>query len=193
MHPRFSEGISFVSGLRLGGFGTAAATVWILYLYHFDKVLFWWISVVLLPLMLSVPIALWVSSVRAGRPWLKKGLLRVPSETIPPPEISRYKNYLSEHFLLRRDKISGNGFRVAVVEPTVHFLHLRSLPGRRKLMPRIAKRRRRVIAKVLSAGPQGLTKAEKKEILIDPLYLSRLHERIWALPENQFSKWRQVI
>jgi membrane glycosyltransferase len=49
---------------------------------------FWWLTPVLIGLLCAVALTVWTSHAAAGRRALRWGLLLVPEETAPPPEIA---------------------------------------------------------------------------------------------------------
>jgi membrane glycosyltransferase len=48
---------------------------------------FWWLTPVLVGLLLGIPLTMWTSRVSAGRLFRRHGLLLTPEETAPPPEL----------------------------------------------------------------------------------------------------------
>jgi membrane glycosyltransferase len=76
------------------------------------------------------------------------------------------------------------GFRLAVVDPAIHALHVSLLRGERKVAQSIAARRRVLREKALVGGPDGLAGKEKKTLLCDPACLRALHIEVWELPDE---------
>jgi len=87
------ERLSFAGACALFGPGTLVAAGWAYYVWHFDEVLFLWLSAILIPLMLAIPLSLLVSSRRIGDWARKAGILLTPEELEPPPELVRYNSW----------------------------------------------------------------------------------------------------
>jgi membrane glycosyltransferase len=81
------------------------------------------------------------------------------------------------------------GFIRAVVDPCVHALHLSFLRKERQYSEEILKRRRELVAKALSFGPERLTPGENKELLHDPSSLASLHKAVWASSDASAKMW----
>ncbi|MFZ0724177.1 MAG: glucans biosynthesis glucosyltransferase MdoH [Desulfobacterales bacterium] len=191
--PREDRGTTWREALRFHYGATLLALVWGFVVFTINRAFFWWLTPILIPLVLAVPLSVWSGRAGVGRAFRKYGLFLVPEETAPPSELIALKEYLS------RDNTSANtlgieqkeGFIRAVVDPKVNRLHLAIQRAPRRVSPAIAARRRRLVEKAVAAGPFRLSDREKKELLIDPASLAQLHERVWESPEKIFSgRWR---
>jgi membrane glycosyltransferase len=169
------------------------ALIWGFIVYTINRSFFWWLTPILIPLVLSVPLSVWSGRANIGRRLRKYGLFLIPEEIKPPPELTSLKSYLdrldSQATSLGIDR--SKGFVQAVVDPKINRLHLAIQRQRRRVSPKIAERRRRLVQRAVAEGPDELSNQEKKEILIDPASLSLLHELVWESPEEIFSgRWR---
>jgi membrane glycosyltransferase len=81
-----------------------------------------------------------------------------------------------------------DGFVCAVADPRISTLHIALQRGGRRVAPRIAARRRKLVDKALDQGPDHLSKREKTELLGDAESLSALHRLVWELPEGPLSR-----
>jgi membrane glycosyltransferase len=173
---RFAEKLEFIDGWRLCWLPTLIAVLWTAYLFSFDKTLFWWISLVSVPLIVSMPIAILVSHSSIGRTWERLGLLRIPPELKPIPEIPAYESRLE------KQTCALHGFRSVLTDPTAYEFHRQLLGGTRKLAPAIAERRKALAEKAFIEGISALSTKEKKELLLDPTSLAFLKEKYQTKP-----------
>jgi membrane glycosyltransferase len=181
---RSAASISWTDALKLGGVPTLMGLVAAYCLYHFDRTLFAWTSVVSIPLLFSIPLAMFLSRADLGERFRKWGLLRVPTESDPSPEVYRY-----ESLLTTANGASRGGFVRAVVDPKVHALHLRLLRKPRHLHSSVRSRRRTLAEAALRQGPRQVSSHVKREILYDPELLERLHNEVSSLPKKAFALW----
>jgi hypothetical protein len=66
----------------------------------------------------------------------------------------------------------------------VNALH-RALLGRpRTVRKSIRATRRGLLERVLAEGPASLTARERRILLLDPATTDALHERVWAIPDD---------
>jgi membrane glycosyltransferase len=169
------------------------ALIWGFIVYTINRSFFWWLTPILIPLVLSAPLSVWSGRADIGRMFRKYGLFLIPEEIKPPPELKSLKAYLAkldtQAASLGIDR--SKGFVQAVVDPKINRLHLAIQRQRRRVSPKIVERRRQLVQRALTEGPDELNDLEKKEILIDPTSLSSLHELVWESPEEIFSgRWR---
>jgi membrane glycosyltransferase len=191
--PREDRGTTWREAFRFHYGGMLLALIWGFIVYTINRSFFWWLTPILIPLVLSAPLSVWSGRANIGRRFRKYGLFLIPEEIKPPPELTSLKSYLdkldSQATSLGIDR--SKGFVQAVVDPKINRLHLAIQRQRRRVSPKIAERRRRLVQRAVAEGPDELSNQEKKEILIDPNSLSLLHELVWESPEEIFSgRWR---
>lgn len=134
-----------------------------------------WMVPVLLPLMLSVPISLLLSSQRAGNWLLKHNLLVIPQEVQPPELLVRQRSLLRERTAARRG--APHPFNRVVIVPAFNALHL-ALLGEQPASA-VSERMERLKRVALSGGAGHLSKGERQEILSDAAALEWLHREAW--------------
>jgi len=191
--PREDRGTTWREAFRFHYGGMLLALVWGFIVYTINRSFFWWLTPILIPLVLSAPLSVWSGRADIGRMFRKYGLFLIPEEIKPPPELQSMRAYMSKidtaGLSLGIDK--SEGFLRAVVDPKINRLHLAIQRQQRRVAPQIAARRRQLVQRAVAEGPDGLSDREKKEILIDPTSLSSLHELVWESPEEIFSgRWR---
>ena len=145
---------------------------------------FWWLSPVLLGLVLAIPVSMLSSSIALGRQARDLDLFLTPEE-VEPPTVLRY---LAEELedddpalpVLRTRPV--NRFLQVITDPYVHALHLSLLPERAPL----GKRQRHYLEGLLhqldEEGPHSLNAAQKRALIADPDMLTRLHLLFWSHP-----------
>ncbi len=150
-----------------------------------------WLTPVLVPLLLSVPLAVFTSRRTVGLLAKNRKLLLIPEETAPPSELVTLGNKLRDLGMATTPLrlLPTDGFVRAVLNPQINLLH-RRLGGRMTRSRIPASKRFLLMRKALNGGPEGLSVQEKKRILQDNLLLWMLHKWIWALPEGETArKW----
>ncbi len=166
---RDDKGISWSTALRLHLGHTAlgaavGALAWLV-----DQALFWWLSPIVLGLMLSIPMAQ-ISSRRDLGAWLRqRRLFLIPEETAPP-EVLRRARHLADKIASDAPAVSDGLARV-LDDPIANALHRLLLAAAEDAPAEdgatlVAARRN------LAAG-QPLTAAEKSLLLYDDQTLRR--------------------
>ncbi|MFO7685734.1 MAG: glucans biosynthesis glucosyltransferase MdoH [Desulfobacterales bacterium] len=191
--PREDRGTTWGEAFRFHYGGMLLALIWGAIVFTINRSFFWWLTPILIPLVLSAPLSVWSGRASLGRGFRSCGLFLIPEEIAPPPELTSLKAYLSKPDSSKPSLgiAKSAGFVRAVVDPKVNRLHLAIQRQQRRVAPKIAARRRQLVQKAASGGPDELSDSEKKELLIDPASLSRLHEQVWESPVEIFSgRWR---
>jgi membrane glycosyltransferase len=175
--------------LRYHWGSTVLGLVWGIVTFIINRTFFWWITPVLAGLILSIPLSVLTSRTSIGRAFRARGLLVIPEEMNPPPELQWIRSI--EQKLRDLDASLGikapNGFVRAVVEPLVNELHIRLTGNRRAPSFKISKRREALQEKALLTGPGSLSPSEKIELLYDPERMASLHKAVWELPDRSLA------
>jgi membrane glycosyltransferase len=80
---RRSRSTSYAEAFRAYWAGTLGALIWAVITYAVNKTLFWWVSVIVIPLLFAVPISVVCSYPSVGLFFRKQSLFLVPVETAP--------------------------------------------------------------------------------------------------------------
>jgi membrane glycosyltransferase len=80
---RRSHSTSLIEALQAFGPGTAGAVIWGAIAFIVNKTLFWWVSVIVLPLFFAVPISMFCSYPSLGMFFHKCGIFLTPVEVSP--------------------------------------------------------------------------------------------------------------
>jgi len=165
--------------LVAGAWGSAV--LWIAPAY------FWWLTPVLVALVLSVPLSVFTSRVAFGQAARRTGLFLTPEETAPAQELRDLYIAAVETNAARdwRPPLERDGFVRAAVDPYVNALHVTLQRGERRLRPSIRRERDSWLERALAGGPQALSNAERRVLLQDPEAAGELHRRIWELEDEE--------
>ncbi|RJQ83197.1 MAG: glucans biosynthesis glucosyltransferase MdoH [Desulfobacteraceae bacterium] len=186
---REDRGIPWHTALKLHGSGVLAAAGIGIGVFLVSRSFLLWLLPVLMSLVLAPATAVYTSRVSIGRKFRKAGLLLIPEEIEPTPELIELNALLSGQREFEGSLFGQlNGFALAVVDPNVHALHLQLLRRERNLNTRVAARREGLTRKALEQGPHAVTKSEKKELLSDPVRLGALHRAVWKLSDPKKAK-----
>jgi membrane glycosyltransferase len=189
--PREEYRTTWRQALRFHGGGTLLALAWGAAVYVFNRSFFWWLTPILVPLVLAVPLSVWTSDIGLGRRLRRWGFFLTPAEIDPPPELQG-RLHMAPHASptdVSELGIPGRqGFVCAAADPRISSLHIALQRGGRRVAPAIAARRRQLVQKALELGPDHLSRREKTELLGDAESLSALHRMIWELPEGSLSR-----
>ena len=93
---RLQKRTSFREALIAHGPGTIGALAWAGIAYAFNQTLFWWISVIVAPLILGIPISIFFSYPSVGIFFRKIGLFLTPPEIVPTKVLKRYQELLAQ-------------------------------------------------------------------------------------------------
>ena len=170
--------------LVAGAWGSAV--LWIAPAY------FWWLTPVLVALVLSVPLSVLSSRVRLGELARRRGLFLTPEETAPAQELRDLYVAAVQMNAARdwRPPLERDGFVRAAVDPYVNALHCTLQRGERRLSPSILREREALLQRALADGPETLGSKERRVLLSDPELAAELHQRIWELEdEEQAERW----
>ncbi len=152
---------------------------------------FWWLSPVLLGLVLSAPLSIVLGKASFGRRARELGLFLTPDETQPPQELVRLQRHLEEcyrHMQPIPQLSADYGLLQAVLDPYVNAAHvslLRQRQGSLAVRSYFVGLRK----KLLAEGPANLTPREKMALLRDAESMIWLHEQLWKQPAEQLSEW----
>ena len=170
--------------LVAGAWGSAV--LWISYAYFF------WLTPVLVALVLSVPLSVFSSRVGWGQAARRMGLFLTPEETLPAQELRDLYVAAVEMNAARdwRPPLERDGFVRAAVDPYVNALHVTLQRGERSLLPSIRRERLGFLERALTRGPGELSAAERRVLLSDPEMAAELHRRLWELEdEDAAERW----
>jgi membrane glycosyltransferase len=173
---------------------TLFAVVWGASAYVLVPSFFWWLSPILLGLLVAAPLSIFLGRARFGRRARDHGLFLTPDETQPVPELPLLERHLAECYRhmhpipeLREDY----GLLQAVLDPYVNAVHVALLRQRRRNLS-VRRYFMDLRRRLLAEGPANLSPREKMALLRDAESMNWLHEQLWKQPAEQLSDWWQL-
>jgi membrane glycosyltransferase len=134
-----------------------------------------WLAPIWLPLSLSIPLAVLVSSTRAGELFAKTGIFAVASETDPDELLLRASDLQA---ITKADE--AGRFRDLVLDPLLLTTQLKKLGSVQQGATPIARAELMQLQKrALRGGPAALSDSERKALSEDPESLRLLHREAW--------------
>ena len=178
---------SWREALRHHWIDTLVASAWGSGLYLMNPDYFWWVTPIVGALILSVPTSVLASRVSLGARARRWGLFLIPEEVDPPSELRDLAAYVaaSEADARQRPAAERDGLAGAIADPLRNALHRAFLGAPRRLAAAIRAARAALLERAVSDGPRALSPHERRQLLVDPQVVERLHERVWALPERE--------
>jgi len=184
--------LSWKDGLRYFGLDTAVGAAWGFGVHRLAPDYFQWLIPIVAALVLSVPLAVLASRVKLGERLRTLGLLLIPEEKTPVPELEELGRELlaARSAEARRVRLSArDGFVRAVTDPCTNALHSQLLGGDRRWEPSRRGRREALRSWALMSGPQGLGPAERRALLGDGQAVRELHREVWQLEGAAAGRW----
>ena len=181
---------SWGEAIRRHGIDTVVASGWASAVFALNPHYFWWLTPIVVALILSIPLSVLTSRVRLGERARALGLFLTPEETSPPPEIEDLDHELAaaerERAALR--PAERDGFVRAVVDPMVNALHCALAGPRRGLKPRLRAAREALVRRLLADGPGAIGSLERRNLLSDPERMIHLHRLVWQLEDGEAAR-----
>lgn len=203
---RAANGTSWPSALRRHWGHTLIGIIWGALMWELDQTLFWWFTPILAGLVCSVPLSVLTSRDSLGVQARKLGWFLTPEEIRPAWELVTLHGRLQIHRLTTPPDPEAHrphaGLAQAVLDPYVNAIHV-SLLSEKQLNPVYAEQLTRLGAgreevralgeKLLAAGPDKLTAAERSLILVDAHTLVWLHQQAWLRPDERLAPWWKAM
>ena len=171
--PREDAETSWAQAVRRHGAQTLLGAAWATGVYWLNPAVLWWLMPVAGALIISIPLSVYTSRSSLGRLAREAGLLFIPEEMRPPPEIKAKIKYV------RAAPCSPN-LITAIVDPVTNALICAAAPARGRGTDATRIERRAFVHTVLQQGPKSLSEAQQMRIVNDPATLSQLHAAVWA-------------
>ena len=172
---RDDDATPWSEAIRRHGMQTLLGAAWTALVAWLNPQFLWWLSPIVASLMLSIPVSVLSSRARPGIATRNAKLFVIPEESNTPRELSATDEYTQ----LNRDNQLKDGFRKAVVDPSLNALACALGTARHGHSEIIERQREQQIERALSEGPKALDGARKMFLLSDPVALSRLHAKVW--------------
>jgi membrane glycosyltransferase len=162
--------------------------------------LFWWFTPMLAGMILSIPLSVFTSRRSLGARARKLGLFLTPEEIAPPPELVALRANMKVHEITEdtSPRRPHAGLAEAVLDPYVNAIHV-SLLREKQLNPVYAEQLaalgvgspkvRALGEKLLAAGPDKLTPAERLLIMADGATMVWLYHEAWLRTGESLAPW----
>jgi membrane glycosyltransferase len=182
---------------------TLIGLVWGAFMWWLGSSLFWWFTPMLAGMILSIPLSVFTSRRNLGARARKLGLFLTPEEIAPPPELVALRANMKVHEITEdtSPRRPHAGLAEAVLDPYVNAIHV-SLLREKQLNPVYAEQLaalgvgspkvRALGEKLLTAGPDKLTPAERLLIMADERAMVWLYHEAW-LRQSLAPWWKASI
>jgi membrane glycosyltransferase len=190
--PRGDRETSWREALRYHGFDTVWASAWAAGVFALNPGYFWWLTPIIVALVLSIPVSVLTSRIGLGDRARAAGLFLIPEESSPPPEIVDVERETARAEAARAalPPAEQDGFVRAVVDPVVNAVHCALLGGTRGGKPGLRAARRALVTRALEGGPEALSADERRLLLADVEPMIDLHRGVWQLSDPaRASRW----
>lgn len=152
----------------------------------------WWMSPLLVGILLSIPLSYLTGTTEFGEAWRRRGIFVTPEESAPEPELQELARSLAEPEPGRpmlTELEPHYGVLQAVLDPYVNAAHVSLLRAKNDPPPaqevRLAELRERLVRE----GPSALSTRELVAVLADLDSMVALHEEVWAAPASRLASW----
>jgi membrane glycosyltransferase len=171
--PRDGAATGWGQALRRHGLHTVLALAWIGAILASSAIFPWWLSPVLLGLLLAIPLSAWTSHSGPGR-WLRaRGVFLTPEEQAQPPVLAQAQHRAA-------GPTPAPSWVAAITDASTHALVLGTIPPRAPVRGLKSLAQSRLVEHALSAGPASLSRAQRLRLLADAQALRAVRERVLA-------------
>ena len=174
----------WIQAIRLHGFSTLLAVVWIIGMSWMNQAIAVWLLPVATALVLSIPLSVYSSRVSLGRAVRQWRLFLIPEELAPPQVIKNLRSGLTER---QRQQWEPEGFVRAAIDPYANAVHVELLHGKSPKSPDARARNRTLREKMLKDGPASLTQSDRNYLLRDGESMRALYYGVWQTNDANFA------
>lgn len=171
---------------------SALALAWGSVAWVFNPNFFWWLSPVLLGLLLSPLFVSLLASENLGQSLRRRGYFLTPEETAPIREVRELPD---DRKAMERafQRFHHRGAALAVADPFINAIHVtleRRDTGKRP--PEMD--RTEAIDRLLSKGLESLPRADLLRYFTDPHLMEASHRELWQRPTSRLAEsWQRVL
>ena len=167
--PRDDTATPWGEAIRRHAVHTAIAVVWTAALIFGSEGFPWWLSPILLGLLLAIPLSVWGSRASVGRALRRRGLLMTPEETRLPPVLRAAA--------VEADRVAERqvDFRAAITDAAAQARVKAALPSRGPVAGPRARGEADRLRRAVEAGPDALGRDDRLRVLSSPSALDALH------------------
>ncbi|WP_370547748.1 glucans biosynthesis glucosyltransferase MdoH [Edwardsiella tarda] len=147
----------------------------------------WWLSPIVVSLILSPFVSVITSRRTLGLLCKRAKLFLIPEEYQPPVEMAATERYVA----LNHQRLLEEGFMHALLDPLYNALACGMATARHRNHPLIERDRERRVAEALAESPRTLSKAARLSLLSDPVVMARLHQAVWS-DTQRYEQWHSA-
>ncbi|AOV97420.1 glucan biosynthesis glucosyltransferase H [Edwardsiella hoshinae] len=147
----------------------------------------WWLSPIVVSLILSPFVSVITSRRTLGLLCKRAKLFLIPEEYQPPVEMAATERYVA----LNHQRLLAEGFMHALLDPLYNALACGMATARHRNHPLIERERERRVAETLAESPRTLSKAARLALLSDPVVMARLHQTLWS-DTQRYAQWHSA-
>ncbi|WP_350282817.1 glucans biosynthesis glucosyltransferase MdoH [Nitrosomonas sp.] len=158
--------------------------IWAIGMAWLDLRFLFWLAPIVFSLILSPFVSVFSSRASIGLRAKRWKLLLIPEEYSPPKVLVDTDNYL----MMNRNCTLNDGFMHAVFHPSFNALATATATARHRKSKVLEIARDHHVEQALNEPPDKLNRDCRLTLLSDPVVMSRLHYRVWAMPEK-YASW----
>ncbi len=166
---------------------TLLALLWAILSWHISPTFFWWISPVLIGIMLAIPFSIFTSGTRDTG-----GLFSTIEERFPHYVLHGLQQNTSqahERTTPLPALAKNYGLLQALLDPYINALHVSLLRQRQRVTPESRDYLDNLRKRLVVDGPDKLTKRELSALMYDPDIMLRLHYDLWSASGEGLCPW----
>lgn len=189
--------LSWGDAARTHGWQTGIGLAWAVAAFIYSKTFLLWMTPILIPLMLSIPLNVLFSSAPVGRKLRRWGILLTPEERQTPQEMTELAQ-AEQRLTAALAKIHESAAVYALVDPYINALHVtmqRQFGGdcgaRRSGMDEADKERMR---EFLRKSPAEIGREGFRAVLANAEDCRHLHLELWRAPDGEMAgEWASAV
>jgi len=189
---RDAGGIDWASILRAHTWHTLVGIGLAVIAYQTDPVFFLWMLPVTIGLLLSIPISALLAHDGLGHGFRHIGLFSTPPEIVEPAIIAKMEKRLAEiRSELPPPEWLQRHFGIAQVllDPYINAAHVSLMRVKQKLNHGMTDYYRNLCDKLLTRGPDALSKRELLALLRNADSMAYAHDLLWRMPNRKLTSW----
>jgi membrane glycosyltransferase len=172
---------------------TAIGVIWGGLGVFLGKDFFVWFLPILISLLIAIPLAIFVSSVRTGK---RFSLFITPEENRKPQVMEIMDENINEikgRMSFQPELEKHYGLMQACLDPYINGLHI-SLLRRRKNIEHSKEYLAKLTEKLLHEGPSALKPSQLKAMMHDTDTVTQIHYQLWSSTDDELAPfWLQAI
>ncbi len=188
-----SQRLSLRDATLSHGWITAIGVIWSTLAYAVNPSFFRLMLPILAPLVLSIPVSIFLSSTAVGQ-WLRKHkVLLTPEETKPPPEVFALDAAVT-YFTERLSRAGPSPVAFTLLDPYAHALHLSMLATQKHAADKETADLTAISREILARGIDGIARTDLQAVLASPEACAAVHRDLWRSDIVSLAPvWRHLL